>query len=450
MPFSDLRELINFYQDRGEVHEVKEEFSPDLEISSLVWALSDRREKLLLFKRVRGYKIPVAANLIFHRNVISMGMDVDEGRLENSFRERLKQTIDPVNVEDAPVMEETDIGHINDVLPILKHYEGDSAPFITTAVVSAKDPESGITARGIHRMELRGRNELGMALLNPPLLDIYKDYAREGKPMPVAAVIGLEPLTFLSSALRVPRGVDKLSVGGALRGEPIEVTKSTLAGIDVPARAEFLLEGILDPQDERQDGPFGEICGYYLTVPKTPTFKVERISSRKSPIYHALLPRSREADLMLTFVAEAMFSPRIKEVFPFVNAFYFVPYTFGSSLVVQVERTSREDIRTLIVHLLSMAMIKKVVVVDQDVNPEDLREVEWAVVTRCQPDKDFIVLDGMKGQAIDPSSPSPLQTSKLGIDATGFERIRGWKRVSFSPKAVSVAESYLKTKLTSN
>ncbi len=241
----------------------------------------------------------------------------------------------------------------------------------------------------------------------------------------------------------VPPGVDKLELAGGLRGEPVEITPGELTGIEVPARAEFLLEGKLDPRDERKDGPLGEICGYYLQVPSTPTFKVERIWHRTSPIYHALLPRSREADLMLTLVAEAIFSPRIRELFPFVKDFAFTPHTFGSSLVVKVKETSGEDVRALIVHLLSLGMIKKVVVVDEEVDIQNGWEVDWAVVTRCQPMEDVIIVDGLKGQAIDPSSSRPPRTSKIGIDATGFERVKGWERVSFPKEAEEKAASYM-------
>ena len=145
---------------------------------------------------------------------------------------------------------------------------------------------------------------------------------------------------------------------------------------------------------------------------------------------------------MLTFTSEVMFSPRIKELFPFVLNFHFVPYTFGSSLVVKAQRTGREQVRSLILHLLSLGMIKKVVVVDGEVEVEDLREVEWAIVTRCQPDKDFVILEGIKGQPIDPSCPETFQTAKVGIDATGFERVKGWQKISFPQESLSRVKGF--------
>ena len=445
MPFSDLKDLIEYYQAEGEVHEVDRVLSPRFEVASFVWHLSERFRKITFFPKIKGHETPVVANVVFARKVISRAMGLEEDQLQAVFGARLKQPKKPLLLERGGVKEESVSSNLADSLPILIHYEGDSSAFITTGLVSAVDPDTGFVGRGIHRMELRGPKELGMALLNPPLTEIYERCKKQGRPMPVAVVIGVEPITFLSFALRVPPGVDKLELAGGLRGEPVEVTPGELTGIEVPARAQFLLEGTLDPRDERKDGPLGEICGYYLAVPSTPTFKVECISSCKSPIYHALLPRSREADLMLTLVAEAIFSPRIGELFPFVKGFAFMPHTFGSSLVLKVEQSSREEVRALIVYLLSLGMIKKVVVVDEEVDIQNYWEVEWAVMTRCQPDKDIIIIDGLKGQAIDPSSVRPPLTSKIGIDATGYERVKGWERVSFPEEAEDKAESYLQS-----
>ena len=443
MPFADIRDVIEVFKNSDKLCEVEEEISPEFEISSFLWLASLKTEKIFLFRKVKGYGMPVIANVVFAPEVISLGMGVEEKELTPVFAERVKKTIEPYIVADGPVKESVASSiNLREVLPILTHYKDDSAPYITTGLVSARDPDSGVIGRGIHRMEFRDKDKVGMALLNPPLVDIYHKYKEKGEPLPAAVTIGVEPITFLATALKLPTWMDKLAVAGGLRNKGVEVTPGELTGIEIPARAEFLIEGVLDPEDERQDGPFGEISGYYLTIPKTPTFKVQRISHRESSLYHALLPRGREADLMLTFTSEVMFSPRIKELFPFVLNFHFVPYTFGSSLVVKAQRTGREQVRSLILHLLSLGMIKKVVVVDGEVEVEDLREVEWAIVTRCQPDKDFVILEGIKGQPIDPSCPETFQTAKVGIDATGFERVKGWQKISFPQESLSRVKGF--------
>ncbi|MCL0095774.1 UbiD family decarboxylase [Dehalococcoidia bacterium] len=425
---------------------MEEELSAEHEISSFVWFASLTMEKAILIPRVKGYDIPVVANLTFSRSVISLGMDVKTEELVPVFAQRMKTPIEPQMVTGGPVTEEVlPTANLMKSLPVLTHYAGDSSPFITTGLVSARDPDTGVTSRGVYRMELRGEKELGIALHNPPVADLYRKFKDRGEPLPVAVVIGVEPITFLAAALKSPPWVDKLAIAGGLRNSPLKVSPGAVTDIPVPAHAEFLLEGELDAEDERQDGPLGEISGYYLTIPKTPTFKVKRISHRDSPFYHALLPTGKEADLLLTFTAEASFSPRLRELFPFVLDFHFIPRTFGSSVVVRVTETEREHVRSLILHLLSMGMIKKVVVVDEEIKAEEPGEVEWAIITRCQPDKDSIVIGGLRGQAIDPSCPEIFQTAKLGIDATGFDSVKGWVRVSFPKESLSKAQSLLKS-----
>lgn len=274
-------------------------------------------------------------------------------------------------------------------------------------------------------MELRGEDELGVALLNPPLADVYAQHKQQGTPMPMAVAVGIDPLTFCAFALKGSPQVDKLAIAGGLRGSPVEVTTAAHTGIPIPALAEFLLEGEIDPTDERKDGPLGEIGGYSMAFPATPTFRVRRITHRVDPIYHALLPTGPEGDLLLATVAEASIASRVAELFPFARRYHFVPSTFGSSLVVQVAPAPRAQVRSLLVHLVTLGMVKKVVAVADDVDPYDPVEVEWSVATRCQPDQDGMILSDLKGHVIDPSCPKLFHTAKLALDATGYERVRG-------------------------
>jgi 2,5-furandicarboxylate decarboxylase 1 len=344
---------------------------------------------------------------------------------------------------DAPVQALEVTVDLPRTLPILTHYKEDSGPFLTTGMLTARDPDTGTVARGIHRMELRGTKELGVALLNPPLVSVYAKHKERGTAMPVAAVVGIDPLTFCAFALKGSPQADKLAIAGGLRGTPVEVTTAAGTGLPVPARAEFLLEGEIDPTDERTDGPLGEIGGYSLTFHATPTFRVRRITHRLDPIYHALLPTGPEGDLLLATVAEASISSRVPDLFPFVRGTHFVPSTFGSSLVVQVAKAPREQVRSLLLHLLTLGMVKKVVAVADDVDPADPVEVEWSVATRFQADRDAVVLSDLKGQPIDPSCPDTFRTAKLAMDATGFERVRDRRRATFDPDAVKKAETLL-------
>ena len=267
-------------------------------------------------------------------------------------------------------------------------------------------------------MEYRGKNLLGVALLNPPLTTIYEKYKSRGQKMPVAITIGVDPALFVAMALKVSPGTDKLEVAGGLKVKGVEVITSFQSGIEVPAAGEFLLEGYIGDTKGKKDGPLGEISGYYLSLDKTPTIVVENMYHREDPIYHALLPTSPEADRYLTFVSRAHLEESAKRLFPFIVNITFVPKTFGSSLVVNVKTLEKFKIRNLILFLLSFPMIKKVIIVDDDVNADDPYDVEWAVITRCKADEDFIIINKLQGQPIDPTVEDLYGVTKIGINAT--------------------------------
>jgi UbiD family decarboxylase len=236
--------------------------------------------------------------------------------------------------------------------------------------------------------------------------------------MPISVAIGVDPILFLSMAMKVPLETDKLEVSGGLRGSGIEVVPSFDSSIEVPAESEIFLEGYVDPDKGKQDGPLGEISGYYLTIKETPTVVVQGLSYKESPIYHALLPTCPEADMYLTFVSSAHLEESIKKLFPFISKITFIQKTFGSSVVINVRAVERSKVRSLLMSLLSYPMIKKAVVIDEDVNPEDLRDVEWALVTRCFSSEDIIIAKDLQGQPIDPQAKDGRGVSKIGIDAT--------------------------------
>lgn len=413
---NSLREYIEVMQKNGRVLEIKDPVFKE-DIPELIEKLSNK-EKVLLFERIEGYSCRLVANCVPSIDVFKILLD-DASNPGETFLEGVKKSREKVLVEP---------GHLNtvdvrnkdllDLLPILKYYEGDSAPFITTSIVSSPDPDSGFIGRGVHRMEYRGRNLLGVSLLNPPLGDICRKYRERHENMPITISIGVDPLLFISMALKAPWGADKMQIAGGLRGKGIEVIPSFDSLIDVPAESEIYLEGYIKPEKGMQDGPLGEISGYYLTLKETPTVEVQRMTCKDSPMYHALLPTSPEADMYLVFVSSAHIEENAKKLFPFISRITFIGKTFGSSVVVNVKSVEKFKVRSLIMFLLSFPMVKKVVIVDDDVNPEDLRDVEWAVITRCSPSEDFIIVEGLQGQPIDPQSEGGNGVAKVGINAT--------------------------------
>ncbi len=443
MAFRDLRAAVEHLRETSSLLEVAAALSPRHEVAALLDAVSRERGGAVLFTGIADHDVPVIANVIHDRTVLADAMGVSLDELVERFAERVTAPIDPVAATDAPVLEVAvhDVD-LSALLPILTHYEADSGPYITTGMASVMNPDTGTIERTICRMELRGRDRLGMAFVNPPLADTYRAHGRDVE-MPVAVVIGLEPATFVSAALPAPPGAEKMAYAGGLRLEAVEMVTGPLTGLTVPARAEFLLEGVLVPGEERADGPFGEISGYSMVFESIPTFEVRRVHHRASPLYHALFPTGPEGDLITALTVEAAIVPQLRRVYRFARSLHFVPGTFGMSLVAQVAPADKGRVRGLLYHLLSLERVKKVVLVSEDVDPTDAREVEWSVITRVQPDEDLVVIEGVYGHPIDPSCRPGQRTARVGIDATGFERVGGREKARVPAEAAERAAAVL-------
>jgi len=412
---TSLKEYLDLVGSKNWVLTIREKVYLE-DIPALIEKLS-WEGKILLFEDIEGYDCKLAANLVPSHDIFKLLFETENPYeyFIKGVQQRIKQI--HVAVEGFKHMEVSG-KNLLDVIPILKHYEKDSAPFITTGIISSVDPDSGIVGRGIHRMEYRGENLLGVTLLNPPLTTIHEKYLSSGKRMPVAITIGVDPALFISMALKAPSGTDKLEIAGGLKGKGIQVWQSPQSNIEVPASCELLLEGYIDESRSKKDGPLGEISGYYLSLEKTPTIVVQHMYYKENLIYHALLPTSPESDRYLTFVSRAHLEESAKTLYPFIVNLTFVPKTFGSSLVVNVRTSEKFKIRNLILFLLSFPMIKKVVIVDDDVNPDDPYDVEWAIITRCRADEDFIIVNKLQGQPIDPTVEDGYGITKVGINAT--------------------------------
>jgi 2,5-furandicarboxylate decarboxylase 1 len=361
-------------------------------------------------------------------------LGMEEDRLLEDVIPRLEKRIAPVSISEDSAQAVHVSGVKVDllkVLPALTHYSKDSGPYITSGISSARDPKTGVTGRGLHRMEVRGKNTLGISLLNPPLSDIYAQHRQKGKKMEIATVIGVPPALFIASIFKIPPGVDKLSVAGGLKGEPVETTMARTVDVDIPAHGEIVIEGYIDPRGKEEDGTLGDSSGYYMAFGKSPTIHVTGLKVRKGALYHAVVPWTREVDSILYLVHGLDFIPKMRREIPSLRQVHLVPMTFGSHVVMSMDTDHKGEVRRALTLALSFTSVKKAVVVDGDVDPQDGQEVEWALATRFQADRDLIVIPELKGQPIDPSSRwtgEGFVTTKMGLDATrpkkeGFEKV---------------------------
>lgn len=429
-----LRDFIQVLRDQGELLSLSKPFDPKYEISAVISELGKRKAPAILFEKAKGFQISVIGNLFGTIRRLSLALGIGEDRLLEDVIPRLEKRVPPVSIsEDLTQTVNVPRGKVDllKVLPALTHYSKDSGPYITSGISSARDPKTGVTGRGLHRMEVRGKNILGISLLNPPLADIYAQHRREGKKMEIATVIGVPPAVFIASIFKVPAGIDKLSVAGGLKGEPVETTMARTVDVDIPAHGEIVIEGYIDPRDKEEDGTLGESSGYYMAFGKSPTIHVTGLRYRKGALYHAVVPWAREVDSLLYLVHGLDFIPKMRREIPSLRQIHLVPMTFGSHVVMSIDSDHKGEIRRALTLALSFTSVKKAVMVDVDVNPEDGQEVEWALATRFQADRDLIVIPELRGQPIDPSSRwtgEGFLTTKMGLDATrpkkeGFEKV---------------------------
>jgi len=429
-----LRDFIKVLRKEGELLSLSKPFDPKYEISTVISELAKRRAPAVLFRKAKGFEISVIGNLFGTVRRLALGLGLEEHRLLEDVIPKLENRIPPVLISENP----SEVVHVPkgkidllNVLPALTHYSKDSGPYITSGISSARDPNTGVTGRGLHRMEVRSKNTLGISLLNPPLADIYALHRKEGKKMEIATVIGVPPAVFIASIFKVPAGVDKLSVAGGLKGDPVETTRTETVDLDIPAYGEIVIEGYIDPRDKEEDGTLGESSGYYMAFGKSPTIHVTGLRYRKGALYHAVVPWAREVDSLLYLVHGLDFIPKMRKEIPSLRQIHLVPMTFGSHVVMSMDTDHKGEIRRALTLALSFTSVKKAVVVDVDVDPQDDQEVEWALATRFQADRDLIVIPELRGQPIDPSSRwtgEGFLTTKMGLDATrpkkeGFEKV---------------------------
>lgn len=404
---------------------ISEPVSPRHEIAAVL-KQAQKGGQAVLFEQVTGFPgVRIAGNLLASRRLAARALGTDEARLVETYVERTAQGIAPVAVEQAPVQEvvHRQPADISALLPLMTHHEKDAAPFLTCGMVLARDPASGMRGMGIHRMMYKGDSgggrRFGILLANPPL-SLYLAHAEKlGRPLEVAVALGVDPALFLASVVKTgPLGPDKMDIAGVLRGAPVELVRALTVDVEVPARAEVVIEGHVLPGVREPEGPFGENTGAYFTN-NSPVIEVTAVTHRKDYIFPALCPWSTEIDTLLSLAGGAELLGRLKGLVRGVADLELVPGTCSFAAVIAVKDCPPHEVRRLIHLALTLdRRLKVLTVVDDDIDIRDPREVAWALSTRFQPARDTVILDGMEGYIIDPSAGGDGSGSKIGFDAT--------------------------------
>ena len=419
MSYPDLRAFLADL--RSDLLTVEQAFDTKHEMAALLRAMP-ADGPAVLFENVTGHPgARVIGNLVASRRRVAQALDTSEEKLAATYLQRTRQGIAPRTATEAPVK---DVQHLAPadlaaLLPVLTHHEGDGGPFITSGVVLCQDPVSGRRGMGIHRMMVKGGNRLGVLLANPPLSQFHAAAEAAGRPLDIAVALGVEPALLIAAVVKTgPQGPDKMDLAGALRGAPVEMIRAETVAVDVPARAEIIIEGRVLPGVRETEGPFGENTGYYFSN-ISPVVEVTAVTHRRDFIYPALCPWTADVDSLLSLAAGTELLGQLQTQMTGVIDLDLTTGTCGFTAVIALAKARPTEVRRLIHLALSMdKRLKLVTVVDDDVDIRDPREVAWALATRFQPDRDTVILSGMEGYVIDPSCGSGGVGSRMGMDAT--------------------------------
>lgn len=456
--YKDLRDFLETLREKGELVSIKEPVSQDLEISTINDAVVKKMGPALLFENVVGHKTPVAINLFgsYDRMALALGRkSCDELpevlgqwlRLATepplTLAEKIKSipkliemaSFIPKTVGDGACKEVIMKGGDVDLnaIPIIKCWPMDAGRFITFPLVFSRDPESGKRNVGTYRMQvIDGKTTLMHFHPHKDAARHYRKAKQKKEKIPFAVAIGSDPFMCFAAVCPLPPDMDEVLFAGFLRKEGTKLVKCETVDLEVPANAEFVLEGYLDPNDERTEGPFGDHTGFYSMPEQFPAFHVTAITHRKNPIYHTIVvgPPPQE-DAYIGYAIERIFLPLMKMNIPELVD-YHMPFEgcFHNIMIVSIKKQFPGHARKVMHAIWGMgqAMFSKcIIVVDEDVNVHNMREVAWVVGNNIDPERDMEFAMGPM-DILDHSSRMPCYGSKVGIDATRKLKEEGFTR----------------------
>ena len=453
MKYRDLREFISQLEEQGELKRIGVEVDPYLEITEICDRTLRRAGPALLFERCRGSDVPLLGNLFGTPQRVALGMgenNVEALREVGKLLAFLKEPDPPKGVRDmfdklplfkqvlnmpvkelrhAPCQElilagsDIDLGRY----PVQTCWPGDIGPLITWALVITRGPHKERQNLGIYRLQVLERNKVIMRWLahRGGALD-FRDWqaAHPGEPFPIAVALGADPATILGAVTPVPDTLSEYAFAGLLRGSKTEVAKAQLSELRVPASAEIVLEGFLYPDDNAPEGPFGDHTGYYNEVESFPVFTIERITQRQAPIYHSTYTgRPPDEPAILGVALNEVFVPILQKQFPEIVDFYLPPEGCSYRLAVvsmkkQYPGHAKRVMFGVWSFLRQFMYTKFVIVVDDDVDVREWKDVMWAITTRMDPARDLTLIENTPIDYLDFASPVSGLGSKAGFDAT--------------------------------
>ncbi len=465
MEYRDLRDFIEQLERDGELKRVSRKVDPHLEVTEIADRVLRRGGPALLFEQPGDSDIPLLANLFGTERRVARAMGEDQvaalreiGKLlaflkepapPKGFRDALKTLpiykkildMSPKLVKQPPCQEIRLLGDDVDLarLPIQTCWPGDAGPLITWGLVTTRGPDKPRQNLGIYRQQVIGRNRVIMRWLaqRGGALD-YQDWrARNaGQPFPLAVVLGCDPATILAAVTPIPDALSEYAFAGLLRGAKTEVARCLDSDLEIPARAEIVLEGHIHPGDEADEGPFGDHTGYYNEVERFPVFTIDAMTMRRDPIYHSTYTgRPPDEPAILGLALNEVFIPLLQKQFPEIVDFYLPAEGCSYRVAVvslrkQYPGHAKRVMMGVWSFLRQFMYTKFVIVVDDDIDARRWEDVIWAIATRVDPARDITLIENTPIDYLDFASPQSGLGSKMGLDATSKagETSREWGR----------------------
>src|SRR5881296_4377617 len=419
----DLRSYLDTVKRRksDEFQVISRPIDPAYEITALVVKLEKERRKrpVLLFENVKGTRFPVLTNVHASRSRLAAALNCAPDAMLQTYLRAMDKPIAPRVVRSAPVHEVVLKGAEVDLyaLPQIVHHQGDAGPYITAAISFAKDPASETWNCAYNRLMIRGRDTTSIHLtLGKHLWEFQQIAEQRGEALRLALVIGVHPAIALGALAIGSIDEDERAIMGGLFGEPLELVPCRTSDVLVPAHAEMVLECEILPGQRTPEGPFGEFTGYSLGERQREVVRVNAITHRRDAIFQDITVAHLDHMLLSTIPMEANLYRAVRAMVPSVKAVR-VPSPFTCFVSIE-QRIPGQGKNAILAAFGADLYMKRVVVVDDDVDVFDDRQVNWAIATRCQPDRDLTIITNARGSDLDPSTAQDGLTAKWGVDAT--------------------------------
>lgn len=415
---SGFSDFLKGLEGVDQLVKIRKTVNPKFELAGIVSKLD--KGKAVLFESVKGSNIKVAANVLGTRNRIALSINAkNENMIQERINEAIRSKPEITNIEKGNVWKKNSRSLYD--LPIVTHFEKDSGPFITSSLVFARDNETGYQNLSTHRLLRLDKKRMAIRMVEGRHLHKCFTSAKEhGEDLPVSIIVGAHPAVSVAAAYQAPYGENELRMASSLLDDRLSLIQSPGNRLHIPKYAEILLEGRI-LADETAEEQMVEMLRTYDIRRKQPVFELDKIYLTSDPIYHDILPGYGEHRLLMGLPIESKLFQSVKDV---VSGTKAVHLTDGGSnwlvAVIQINKKLEGEPKNAIVAAFAgHPSLKIAIVVDEDIDLTNPTEVEYAISTRCQADKDFLIIPNSKGSSLDPSSDQKnLITTKIGIDAT--------------------------------